>query len=44
MTSITFLSALVTTAATAIAAAATATTTWGIGWGQIVVMLVTWML
>jgi phage-related holin len=43
-TSTTSLSALVTTATIATTAAATATTTWGIGWGQIVVMLVTWML
>jgi hypothetical protein len=39
MTSTTLLSTLIIAAA-----AATATTTWGIGWGQIVTMLVTWML
>jgi hypothetical protein len=44
MTSTTFLSALVTTATTAIAVAATTTTTWGIGWGRIIAMAVTWML
>jgi hypothetical protein len=45
------LSALVTAATTAIStaaiatsAAAIATTTWGIGWSLIVVMLATWML
>jgi hypothetical protein len=47
MTSTTFLSTLITTATAAtaaVAAAATATTTtWGIGWGQIIVMLATWM-
>jgi phage-related holin len=43
-TSTTFLSALVIAATTAIATTAIATTTWGIGWGQIVAMLVTWML
>jgi hypothetical protein len=48
-TSTTILSALITaataatTAAAAAATAATTTTMWGIGWGRIIVMLVTWM-
>jgi phage-related holin len=43
-TSTTFLSIVITAATTAIAVVATATTMWGIGWGQIVTMLATWML